>query len=290
MCAEHLRKQAKTLVNLYPALVADHPSELALSAAQDVIARINGYPNWEAMIFVSNNDRKAGLKQDRVTARSSASPLVSKLQKAVYFHCDPEPRDLPVSFSRRDGSPTKYRQGYEARISYTSRAHRIQAERADEALDSAFEDAGVAFNGGLDTIEPQDIVRLITIVEASLERCPFNLEGISRLTGCYLELDRHAEALAVIEPVAEAVLSMLPEYSIIHVSYYELDNRQFHRMMLHYVLALDGAQRHVEADSVAKRMLQLWPGDNIGFRFIKANRHKPKGIRSVIAFGLHSRH
>lgn len=50
MNIDHLRKQAKSLTKLYPALVASHPASLPLSAAQRLIAQVNGFPTWEALI------------------------------------------------------------------------------------------------------------------------------------------------------------------------------------------------------------------------------------------------
>mgnify|MGYP000863923621 CR=1 FL=1 len=50
MNIEHLRKQAKTLVKLYPASLAEQPSALPLSCSQRIVAQLNGYPDWEALI------------------------------------------------------------------------------------------------------------------------------------------------------------------------------------------------------------------------------------------------
>lgn len=269
MNINHLRKQAKNLARLYPEIVADNPAELTLSAAQSVIARVNGYPNWESMVFAAKVANGNSTRRDADFVLGSHAWLISELQKAICFHRDAELRRLPVAYSKQDGSPTRFVQGYEVCLDYNTHAHREAAKRADDVLQDEFEEAGMAFDGGLHTIQPRAMERLITIVEASLKRCPFNLEVVPRLAGCYLQVGRNAEALAFVEPVANAVLAMLPENENIHVPYYCLDNRPLHRMMLHYVLALDRANRHADADAASKRMLKLWPNDNIGFRFIK---------------------
>lgn len=276
MNIDHLRKQAKNLVRLYPELVAGNPAELTLSVAQGVIARINGYPNWESMVFATKVANGKGNKRDIDMSSVSPAWLAAEVQRAICFRRDAELRRLPTAYSKQDGSPTRFVEGYELHFGYATDAFREEARLADDLLHNAFEQAGMSFDGRLDTIEPRALAHLITVVEASLRRCPFNLEGVPRLAGCYLQAGRDAEALVLIEPVTNAVLSMLPENENIQVSYYELDNRPFHRMMLHYVLALDRADRHADADAAVKRMLKLWPNDNIGFRFIKTKALRAK--------------
>jgi hypothetical protein len=276
MNIDHLRKQAKNLVKLYPDLVAGNPAELTLSAAQGAITRINGYPNWESMVFASRVADGRGGKRKSDTSPLDPAFLVAELQKAICFRRDPEPSRLSIAYSKQDGSPTRFVDGHELHLDYATDDFREKARLADDALHDAFEEAGMSFDGRLDTIKPDAMSHLIEVVEASLRRCPFNLEGVPRLAGCYLQGRRDADVLAFIEPIAKAVLAMLPENENIHVSYYELDNRPFHRMMLHYVLALDRACRHVDADAAAKRMLGLWPNDNIGFRFMRTKALRAK--------------
>ena len=53
--------------------------------------------------------------------------------------------------------------------------------------------------------------------------------------------------------------------------YYCLGNRPFHRLAHALVLAYLGLKETDKALALCKRMLALWPNDNIGFRFIIAD-------------------
>jgi hypothetical protein len=50
MNVEHLKKQAKALVKIFPSLVATNQGKLSLHDAQQAVAALNGYPSWTAMI------------------------------------------------------------------------------------------------------------------------------------------------------------------------------------------------------------------------------------------------
>lgn len=74
MDISHLKKQAKALVKAYPELVSNHPQEMPLHTAQRTIAKLQGYPSWEALVAAAhaavstshNNGRAGKLSRDRV--------------------------------------------------------------------------------------------------------------------------------------------------------------------------------------------------------------------------------
>lgn len=48
MSTDKLKKQSKNLLRLFPDFIRDHGSELRLADCQELVARLNGYPNWHA--------------------------------------------------------------------------------------------------------------------------------------------------------------------------------------------------------------------------------------------------
>ena len=50
MNIEHLKKQAKNLQRLYPVLTSDGGQTLALTRAQEAVAKMHGYPSWHSVV------------------------------------------------------------------------------------------------------------------------------------------------------------------------------------------------------------------------------------------------
>jgi len=258
MNIDHLRKQAKNLRRLWPDLVQQHGSEVSLTAAQDAIARIHGFPEWRALAKT----------RERVSSDATRS---ARLADSLIFALD-QPTRLPIRYSSKTGNPTRYAEGVEAILRPRTAGVDAQIQHEEMPLDEAFERALGGF-GDYASASPAVLAQLLALVRASLARCEFCVETYSRFGGLLFTLDRFDEALAVIEPVANELLAMVPTtHPVVQVPYGYLENRPFFRLCKIYVLLLDKVGRHGEADTLAKQMLAYCPNDNVGFRFLLSRR------------------
>jgi hypothetical protein len=140
-------------------------------------------------------------------------------------------------------------------------------EREAHALDELSEELG-DLTGSYHDYAPQDLEKLATAARAAVARSPLYLDGWNLIAGILLTQGQFAEGLAVAEPVTTALLDLLPTDGRIQVCYGLLVNRPFFRLAHCYLLLLHKADRHRDADALAKRMYALWPNDNMGFRFL----------------------
>lgn len=254
---QHLRKQAKRLARLYPGLAQAHPASISLAVAQSVIARINGFPSWEAMS--AEQDPRPGPTKKAVTVDFD-------LSKHLYFAVTGLESRLPVSYSEATGNPTRYRKGVEAILSYTSKDDERRAVAEDKKLDALFERAfGPTFDTSFNNLDTRARLKLLTAVQSSLKVCRFCPETYARLAGLWFANGAYEQAVEVVEPIAEQLLALIPTDRYVQAPYGYLDNRPFHRLAHGYVLCLDKIGRHADADRWAKKMVSLCPSDNIGF-------------------------
>lgn len=252
----HLRKQAKNLVKHYPDLIASNPSALPLSGAQTAIARINGFPSWEAML--SSIEGKA---------KNEAQAL--DLSTAIYLRIDDVSTSLPSRYT--DGDPSHFKDGYEAVFKF-KQAFNDKVDREDDRLTEYMESI-YAMGMGYDEIPHQARGQALLEIQRSLSRCPYNIEAYGMLAGIHFANRQFDVSLQVVEPIAKQLLAMIPsDERYLHINYGSLSNRPFHRLMHNYVLSLGKAGRDNEASSLAKRMVKLWPNDNIGFRFLTSKK------------------
>lgn len=268
MDIEHLRKQAKNLVRLYPELIASHPASIRLGTAQAVIAQINGFPNWEAMLA-------------KETARPSTPKLtpVTGIDLSRYLRFsivgDDDEAKLPVSYSTETGEPTRYRIGAEAILSYASGRDERKALAEDEKLNELFDQAfGPAFDRAYIHLDAKTRLRLLTAVQKSLQACPYCPETYARLAGLLHVQGAHEQAAEIVGPIVDQLHALIPTGRYVQVPYGYLDNRPFHRLVHGYVLILDKLGRHAEADRWAKQMVMFCPNDNIGFRYLTSRRKR----------------
>lgn len=262
MDIHHLRKQARNLVRLYPELAAQHPTSITLSVAQSTIARVNGYPSWEAML--------AQHEATPASQRASAGAHFDVSQH-LHFASDGHESRLPTAYSKTTGNPTRYRVGVEAILSYKSSGDERKASAEDKKLDALFDRAfGPIFDTACNTIDARTRLGLLSAVQKSLEACPFCVETYARLTSLWFTNGAYEQVIEVVAPIAEQLLALIPTDRYVQVPYGYLDNRPFHRLMHGYVLTLDKLDLHADADRLALRMLALSPSDNIGFRFLSS--------------------
>jgi hypothetical protein len=259
MNLSQLRKQAKNLKQLFPELVATHGNELTLSQALEAVARSHGYPSWSAAVAKAE-------PPDAGRLREVAPSDIGTILRAGYAFALSEDAELAVDLDD-NGEPTRYAAGHEAILCLRQRADAIAVRREDDALDALSDRLG-GVTGSFSDYTARSLAPLLRAAREAVARCPLFLDGWSRVAGLLFTQHKFAEALAVAEPVATALLNMLPTAGVVQVRYGHLENRPFFRIVHCHLLLLHQAGRHREADALAARMYRLWPGDNMGFRFL----------------------
>lgn len=276
MNIEHLRKQAKNLRTIYPDLVAENPTALSLSRAQDVIAKTHGFPSWHAAVG-SYSTKTARSSEATTSVEVGESPITRALRAGYTFELS-EKSDLPVELSEYDASPTRYAVGQEATLRFRTMKDKKLVERETDALDQFSESLG-GISGSFEEYTPAGLRKYAEIARAAVLRCPLYVDGWNVLASILFTQREFKKAIEVAEPIATTLLDMLPSNGLVQVCYGVLDNRPFYRIAHCYLLLLHSADRHDEADALAKRMYALWPNDNVGFRFLltKESRDDAKG-------------
>lgn len=64
MNIRHLKKQAKNLARLLPSHLKDHERYDSLSACQELVAKINGYPDWHTALSKHNDPKVSSQSGD----------------------------------------------------------------------------------------------------------------------------------------------------------------------------------------------------------------------------------
>lgn len=258
---DHLRKQAKNLQSIYPELVATRGVRLSLAHAQDAIARTHGFPSWSAMVA-----KGASVPSDTTSVASGVQNSIPNVIRDGYRFVAGEVIELAIQLDD-NAEPTRYALGREVVLSFRKPRQAASVRREDGALDELSEQLG-GLTGAFRDYTQQGLASLLAASRKAVERCPLYLDGWNRVAGALFTQGKFAEAMAIVEPVAVALLDLLPSEGTIQASYRDLSNRPFYRIVHCYLLLLHEAGRHREADVLAGRMYGLWPNDNIGFRFL----------------------
>jgi len=261
MNIDHLRKQAKNLQSIYPDLVAARGAKLSLAHAQDAIARTHGFPSWAAMV-----SKAASAPSETTGVVSGVQNTIGNLIRDGYRFVAGEETELAIQLDD-NAEPTRFALGREVMLSFRKPRQAASVRREDEALDEFSERLG-GLTGAFRDYTPLGLASLLAAARKAVERCPLYLDGWNRAAGALFTQGKFAEAMAIVEPVAVALLDLLPSEGTIQASYRDLSNRPFYRIVHCYLLLLHQAGRHREADVLAGRMYGLWPNDNIGFRFL----------------------
>lgn len=169
---------------------------------------------------------------------------------------------LPTAFSKETGQPTKWRVGEMVVLRHQDDATKARLQR----IDDAFMDIACMYDSLAD-VPPTLLAGMLQDVTDN----PGALDAAAICAGALIEQGRPQEALDLLRPIATTLLEALPTASYIQLPYYALENRPFHRVMRAYLLACAGTgrDREADADAVAKRMLELCPSDNLGFRYLR---------------------
>lgn len=250
------KKLAKNLREAWPALVAEHGSKLALHDAQELIARIQGYPHWHAF-------QQSGLRPKE----PERGPFDGSLQANLAFVPLGPPGPLPTRYNPDTDEWTHRVTGVEVALRPLSENADTLMNQVDEALYAELERGG-CWNGEYPS-DPAELRQLVRRARHAVSRCPFCIEAINVLAGLLYSLGAYDESMSVAEPGATMLLAMVPtNHTRVQVPYGFLKNRPFFRLCYVYLLLLDRAGRHKEANALAKRMHRYCPSDNMGFRYL----------------------
>lgn len=259
MNLSHLRKQAKNLKQIYPDLVTACGNSMSLAQAQEAIARIHGYPTWSAAAA------KAEVAEAR-PASMAAKPDIGAQIRAGYTFDLSVPVELGVELDE-NGEPARYEIGREALLTLRNRGAESELRQEGDALDDLADRLG-GITGDFNDYTSRGLSTLLRAAREAVARCPLYVDGWNRVVGALFTQRKFKEALSVAEPIASTLLDLLPTNCVVQVSYGQLENRPFFRIVHCYLLLLHEEERHKEADALADRMARLWPNDNMGFRFL----------------------
>lgn len=282
MNIEHLRKQAKNLKSLYPVLVVETGGTLTLTQAQEAIAQIHGYPSWKVALRQAI-DTPAAPAPTLVKSVAAIAPVVDTAQsntlldstglveaitRGLRFEAEGVERLLVIEFDG-NGEPKRKAKGCEYELRFLDPKNAAKAVRLDRKLDALVEQSQAGMTGDFATMTLAEQSRLLTAALEAVRQAPCYLDGWNRAAGVLFTRRRFQEGLALIDPVAKAVLSLLPERNhVVHVVYHLLEHRPFYRLLHTYLLLLDACGFDVDSDRLADRLYKLWPMDNMGFRFL----------------------
>lgn len=145
----------------------------------------------------------------------------------------------------------------------------------EEALYSITDDFDIVFDqirgsfGDLTTLDYDELEHLILNCKALVKIEPAFLDGYAHWVGALVAQENFIEAIKVGEPVANAALDLIKVIPKSYkLNYYCLANRPFFRLIHNLVLALYGDNKNTKAKKLSEKMLELWPNDNVGFRFL----------------------
>jgi hypothetical protein len=106
---------------------------------------------------------------------------------------------------------------------------------------------------------------------------PAFVDGYAFQVGAYVTTGENRKAINLAEPLVATIFEMIAKCADEHnakellMPYAFLSNRPFHRLAHGLVLAYLAEGETDKGVALAKRMFDLWPNDNMGFRFIIAD-------------------
>ncbi|WP_395793920.1 hypothetical protein [Aquimonas sp.] len=263
------KKLAKNLRKAWPALVAEHGTELALHDAQEIVARVQGYPSWHAF------QRAASRKEPAFEASGFGK---NPLQDNLAFVPLGLPEPLVTRYSASTGEGTHRVEGIEVVLRPLSEHADTLIDEVDEALNADMERAG-CWSGAYPS-ERSVLQHLLERARHAVGRCPFCVEAINVNAGLLYSLGDYDGAIAVAEPAATTLLAMIPtDANMVHVPFGYLKNRPFFRLCKVYLLLLHRSRRDREANALAKRMHRYCPRDAKGFGGMTTVVHREQAIR-----------
>lgn len=297
MNLSHLRKQAKNLRNLYPSLVAVCGPTITPEQARSAVGRTHGYtdPFHPALTApdVAQQVEAFLLEYPALVACNDASVTLSRAQEAVarthgfcsWFEATRRCNESSVgrAVSKRN-APAEVTEGVLASIGKTyvfvrddgrgRRSEYIMEYASSDAEDVAMEVEEELFDeiGYQEDVEDDRLLSDPKFQGERMKACgvvlrghPYLLDAWNSLAVCLFQLKRFEESLAIVKPLCDGLLSMLPDGSP-RISYNHQQNRPFLRLFNCQLCLLHNLQRHREADALASQLSRLESSGRMGFR------------------------
>jgi len=165
------------------------------------IDHIHGYRSWSAAI--AKIDTSAADHSD-----AALSQDVGAIIRAGYTFGLSEPIELTADVDN-DRVPKYYEVGREATLTFRRRNAEVEVRREDDALDELADRLGGA-TGDFRDYSARGLTSLIRAAREAMYRCPLYIDGWNRVAGALFTQRKFEEAGKVAEPVANALLDLLP--------------------------------------------------------------------------------
>lgn len=259
MSIEQAKKQAKNLRRLLPAFIAEHPDGGKLADFQELVARTHGYPSFHAMS-----------EAQRVVDREHQDSIVSLGALRVAYQ---GVNLWPTHDQNGNHNDYKSMAYGELLLPDSEPSWEAALYKVTEEFDAACEMEG-GLTGDFDEFSPQSINKLLRLAAKLTKQEPAFVDGYAFQVGAYVHTGQNKKAIRLAEPLIELIFDMISKCASEHktkallIPYAHHSNRPFHRLAHALVLAYLADHETEKGVSLAKRMLDLWPNDNIGFRFL----------------------
>jgi hypothetical protein len=225
---------------------------ISLARAQDAAARDAGYEHFHHVTAC-------------LAKTETPMPLRFAGLSQLVFHIEEDPGYDEANADAVEVRATRQIGRFAARNDSGSLESSALALNATlDHLDTVFDDVG--------EMPPADLEMIIARCRDLTAAEPAFLDGYAHWASALVALNRGAECVGMARPVYDAACAMVPGTFNGLIPYWDLENRPFHRLAHNLLLAHKQAGQFAEAKAIAQRMLQWWPNDNIGFRFLLNDR------------------
>lgn len=243
MSLNHLKKQAKNLQSLYPEFVAKHSSIAPrLADFQELVAKTHGYPSFHAA-------------QTRL-ASAAESTKPSGTVKFSVNRLELRESSMVLTEYKADGEAKMPREYVIVEFQSTfPDSLNLVTEHLDDA----------DFN---DDTDPKICATQIELCRELVRQEAGFVDGFAHWANALFRLGRYREVVDLMEPVVRDLFSLLSPNFRGRLMYHSYQNRPVFRAAHVLVLAYWELDESKKAIALAKKMLKLWPNDNIGFRFL----------------------
>ncbi|WP_341744706.1 hypothetical protein [Azonexus hydrophilus] len=261
MSIDQAKKQAKNLRRLLPAFIAAHPDGGKLADFQELVARTHGYPSFHAM---SEAHQATNHERHETLGLGALCVSYQGVESWAMYDLDGNPKmSKKMAYGELLLPAAEY--SPEDTIAPIS-------EEFDEACDM---EGGLT--GDFEDYSPQSLKKLLRLAVKLTKQEPAFVDGYAFQVGAYVTTGENRKAINLAEPLVARIFEMIAKCAIEHnkkemlIPYTYVSNRPFHRLAHGLVLAYLAVGETAKGVALAKRMFDLWPSDNMGFRFIIAD-------------------
>lgn len=255
---EALTEQTQRLHEWYPKLTEDYGPALTPYQANHVVARLRGFSSW------IDATRQAARVQDKAApgettrgrqrySKLSIKPAESMGAAYRFKEVAAERLNLPA------GSSASFRnQKLGVLVLEATPEEARDIEYVEERLETELAELGGTGEGPFPS---QMLSRRLAAGTAVVSQCGLYLEGWNFVVDTLYAQNRFEDALAVSEPIANALLRLAGVPASRPIPQELPENWVFFRIMHTHVWLLDRFGRNEAADDLAQRMVALDPND-----------------------------